>query len=225
MQLDEVVERTFFIRTEQGCGTAAAVQINQADYLLTAKHLVATPSGQIEPNDHVFLYNDQGEKCSTQIALAHIPSGEPNEGGVDVALLKPASPLAIDDVPLVRPAVPLGVGEDLVAVSAENRESFGTAFGLVIRTGKLARLVKREHRIGASGEFLVEMLAYPGFSGSPLLRRSDDGECEIIGVASRWSYRNISALGYSVHTGVIGCFTVEHAFNLTASSVTNRRNR
>ena len=225
MQLDEVVKRTFFLRTEQGRGTAVAVQVNQADYLLTAKHMVVTPSGQIEPNDHVFLYNDQGEKCSMQIALAHIPPGEPDKGGADVALLKPASPLAIDGVPLVRPTVPLGVGEDLVAVSAENWESLGPAFGLIVRTGKLARLVRREHRTGASGEFLVEMLAYPGFSGSPLLRRSDDGDCEIIGVASRWSYRNVSALGYSVHTGVIGCFSVEHAFNLTASSVANRRNR
>ena len=84
----------------------------------------------------------------------------------------------------------------------------------------MAKIVKAEHRGPYTGDFLVDIQAYQGLSGSPIFDWDPEGQVSVVGIAARLSWRSIPAFGTSpVHNGLIGCFHIECAVDLIGSAV------
>ena len=206
-----IIERTFHIKTPNNSGTAFAIEHNERHYLITAKHVIdGAPQGEA-----VHIFSDLG-MMTVSPSKAEVSDGDPDKGAVDVAALQMSRPL-----PLESSAPTLGLSEDLfvpqsVAMpTAEQFSVFGASFIVTTRTGTIAALVKNGQRGPGTGDFLVEMEAYPGFSGSPIVYWDTEKRPRIAGVAARISYRYIPILEFGrVHTGLIGCFHITHALDL-----------
>lgn len=117
--------------------------------------------------------------------------------------------------PFWAPAEDLFVSQDIVMPTAEHYGTFKTSFIVTTRTGTIAAIVKPGHRGPFTGDVLVGIEAYQGFSGSPIVCWGTDGQAKLAGVAARLSWRSIPAFGPgNVHSGFIGCFHIGHALDL-----------
>ena len=206
------MERTLHIRTPANNGTAFAINVGDQQYLITAKHMV----GGILPGETVRVQTKLSVEAMSFAEVA-LGVGDPGEGGVDVAVLRPMKPLSFRSDP---PA--LGRQEDMFVtqnVSMPTAEHFGQFESLgapvvVVRTGTVAAIV--ESRSTHTGDLLVGIGAYPGFSGSPVVYWDRKGRPRIGAVAARWSHRSlVPELGSDrIHSGFIGCFHIGHALDL-----------
>ena len=214
--ITNIIERTLYIKTAFSTGTAFAIDLAGNQYLVTAKHIVISNTDSVLPGETIRLYNDIGQLVVTQVVQNVASPGDPDQGGVDVAVLKLSQLLNFNGKSpnTVRPEE-LFITHRVAMPSAENFIDFGTSFGITTRTGTIAKIGKPGNRGRAAGDFLVEMEAYPGFSGSPIISFDEEGKAAVAGVAARWSWRSIAAFGPArVHTGFIGCFHIQHALQL-----------
>ena len=209
--IESIIERTLYIRTPFEWGTVLAIEYENQQFLVTAKHVV----DKLLPGETISLHSEQGvaEVSPVKIKLS---GGDPDNGDVDVAVLE--MPLKIP----FRGSTPhIGIPEDLfvpqsVAMpTAEYFGTFNTGFVVTTRTGSIAAIVKPEHRGPFTGDLLVGIEAYQGFSGSPIIYWDAEGQAKVAGVAARLSWRTIPAFGpRPVHSGFIGCFHISHVFDL-----------
>ncbi|MYA49132.1 MAG: trypsin-like peptidase domain-containing protein [Chloroflexi bacterium] len=216
-QINRMIERTFHIRTRLLNGTAFAIEQGNHQYLVTAKHIVGANTDQLMPGEAVQLFSDNGQAMSAQVQHLAVSPGDPDSGDVDVAVLELAEPVIFSSE-----ALPIGRQEDIFVTqrvampTAEQWINFGHEFGIPVRCGTIAKIFRPERRGRFTGDFLVEMEAYQGFSGSPIIYWTPEGRASIIGIAARLSWRTIrEAFGPNpVHTGFIGGFYVQHALEL-----------
>ena len=216
-QINSIVERTLHLRTRVLNGTAFAIEQGNHQYWVTAKHVVDTGTGRLNPGETIRLYGDHGQAIHTQVQSIAVSPGNPDVGDVDVAVLELVQPIVFSGG-----ALPIGNQNDLFLTqsiampTAEQWPNFGPAFGIPIRSGTIAKTYQAEQRGPYTGDFLVEMKAYQGFSGSPIIYWTTEGSARIIGVATRLSWRTIpGAFGSNpVHTGFIGAFYIQHALEL-----------
>ena len=216
LNLANVLERTFHIRTSVSNGTALAIEINDLQFLVTAKHLVMSGSDSVLKGETIRLYTDVGQIVVPQVVEIAVGDGDPDQGGVDVAVLKLSQSFNFnsESPTTVRPE-DLFVTQRVAMPSAEHWTAFGISFGITTRTGTIAKIIKPENRGKATGDFLVGMEAYQGFSGSPIICFDEEGKVGFAGVAARLSWRSIQVFGPGpVHTGFIGCFHIQHALTL-----------
>ena len=207
-----IIERTLRITTLNGNATAFAVDIDDRQYLVTAKHV----ADKILVGETVRIQGEPGVAIVSPDGIA-LGDGNADEGGVDVAVLRLNNPIPFQSHPL-----PLGSPEDFfitqdVAIPTTEHfvqfENFRPPL-VVTRTGTVAALV--ESRGMHTGDMLVEIQAYPGFSGSPVVYWDAKERPRVGAVAARWSYRApLSELGpNSIHSGFIGCFHIHHVSDL-----------
>lgn len=211
-----MIERTFHIRTSFNSGSAFAIEYNNQQYLVTAKHVVDVDFDRLVGGETIRLYNDEGQMLLAQVQRVTANPGKPDMGEIDVAVLELA-----DRIDFNSQALPVGRPEDMfvtqqvVMPSAELWVGFNGAFGMVTRTGTIAKIYQPQHRGIHTGDLLVAMEAYQGFSGSPIIYWNQKREAKIIAIAARLSWQTVPAFGTSpIHTGFIGCFYIQHALNL-----------
>ena len=219
LDMANILERTFHIRTSVDSGTALGIEFDEKQYLVTAKHLIESGSNRVLPGGTIHLYTDKGLLLTEQVLHTAASPGNPEEGGVDVAVLRLRAQVTFSsESPTVGKPEDLFVTQTVAMPSAENFSDFGISFGIITRTGTIAKLVRAENRGPYSGDFLVGMEAYPGFSGSPIICCDEEGDVSVVGVAARWSGRPLQKFGSGlVHTGLIGCFHMQHALKLMQS--------
>ena len=82
---------------------------------------------------------------------------------------------------------------------------------IVARTGTIAAIV--ESRGVHTGDLMVGIEAYPGFSGSPVVYWDAGGLPRIGAIAARWTHHTAPNIG-AVHSGFLGCFHIKHATEL-----------
>ena len=206
-----VIERTFHIRTPNNSGTAFAIEHDERQYMITAKHVIdGTPQGEA-----VYIFSDLGP-IAVSPSKTEVSDGDPDKGAVDVAALKLPRPLSLQSsTPTLGDPEDLFVPQVVAMPTAEHVSMFGASFIVTTRTGTVAAVVKNGQRGPSTGDFLVEMEAYPGFSGSPIVYWDADKRPRVAGVAARISYRYIPQFEFGrVHTGLIGCFHIAHAMEL-----------
>ena len=213
-EIANMVQRTFYIRRSFASGTAFAIEQDQHQYLVTAKHVVVTAQDTIHQGETIRLYSDGGQLMVFSVVSMAACDGDPDSGGIDVAVLELS-----DSIPFTGSSPDTGCPEDLHVVqniimpTAEFSTAFGPAFGIGVRTGSVAKMIVRpESRSAHTGDYLVMAEAYPGFSGSPVLSLDEEGKVSLVGIAARFSWRNIPAFNNApVHTGLIGCFHIAYA--------------
>ena len=207
-----IIERTVGIRTSANVGTAFVIEYSDQQYLVTAKHVV----NDLLPGETIRLFLEQGMEVRP-IGRIEVSRGDPDSGDVDVAVLQLDQLLPFQDNP---PALgrleELFVPQPVAMPTAEHWVGFGTGFVITTRTGSIGKIVKPEHRTNHTGDFLAEIKAYPGFSGSPIVCWDEGGQARLAGVATRFSWLTVQQLG-PVHSGYIGCFHIQHAVDLIGS--------
>ena len=213
-EIANMVQRTFFIRYLSSIGTAFAIEEDEHQYLVTAKHMVVTGNDRIQQGETVRLYGDDGQPMVFPVEGVAACDGDPDHGGIDVAVLELSSRIPVTGgSPNTGRPEDLHVAQNIIMPTAEFSAALGPAFGIAVRTGSVAKMIVRpESRSAHTGDFLVTAEAYPGFSGSPILSVEEEGKVSLVGIAARFSWRNIPAFNNApVHTGLIGCFHIVHA--------------
>lgn len=209
--IENVVERTVYIQTPSEFGTAFAIETDDNQYLVTAKHVVDS----VLPGETVRVHSDQGVMVVAPVHI-RVSDGDPDTGDVDVAVLQMPRPLPFQsNPPNFGSPEDLFVPQSVAMPTTEYYSTFGTRFMVTTRTGTIAAIVKPDHRGPFTGDLLVAIEAYQGFSGSPVIYWDMEGQPRLAGVAARLSWRTIPTFGPGpVHSGLIGCFHISHALDL-----------
>ena len=223
--ISSVIERTFHLRSSAGTGTAFVIEFNGEQFLVTARHNVTKTANfseldDVRPRQIIRLYFDESREGVGEIIAPveqiAVGCGDPDNGGVDVAVLKLSEGLEFDsESPALGRPEDLFVTQHVAMSTTEFWLAFGTGFVIVTRTGTIAKIVKPGHRTSLTGDLLVEIEAYPGFSGSPIMYWDEKRQARPAGVAARFSWRTMQTFGPNpVHSGFIGCFRIQHALDL-----------
>ena len=214
--LEDIISRAFHIRTTVDNGTGVFIELDNRQYLVTAKHLVANATNEVLRGETIRAHGNDGQLTVVKVENTAFTSDDPDQGGTDVAVLEVAQPLRFDsDSPAIGIRDELSVLQPVAMLSAEHYAGFGPAFGIVTRSGNVAKIVKLGMRSKFTGDFLADITAYPGFSGSPIVSWNEEGKIILTGVAARFSWRSVPQLGINqAHTGFIGCFHFQHAIDL-----------
>ena len=214
--IENIIERTFYIRTSFESGTALVIEFDKHQYLITAKHVVIAKSGRIVPGDTIQIYPDSGRGMEVPVKAIATNPEDPDKGGIDVAVLELSQTIDFDgESPVVGCPDDLFITQNMAMPSTEHFAEFGTSFGVTTRSGTIAKIVSPDNRGPYSGDFLIGIEAYPGFSGSPIICWDSDGQTVLVGVAARYSWRKYTTFGsVPIHSGFIGCFHIQHAFDL-----------
>ena len=86
-EIANMVQRTFFIRYFSSIGTAFVIEEDEHQYLVTAKHMVVTGNDRIQQGETVRLYGDDGQAMVLPVESVAACDGDPDHGGIDVAVL------------------------------------------------------------------------------------------------------------------------------------------
>ena len=215
--IDNLVRRTFYLYTSisGSNGTIFAIEVERQQFWITAKHLVQ----HLLEGETVRLLDNEGVVHISSIQGLAVSEGNPDEDGADMAVLKLSPRINLPlPVPLLGNKDDLFLTQRIAMISGENWPDYGATLGTVVRSGSIAKLVPEGQRNSASGEFVVDVQAYPGFSGSPIIYWDSSGQARIAGVAARFTRRVHNMFGtHSLHTGLIGCYHIADALNLISS--------
>jgi hypothetical protein len=170
-----VLLRTFLIEVGQEAGTGFTIDIDGRQYLITAKHMVAGDSAEV--NVRIKTKAGWGEEDMRVLRC---------DDPVDVAVLVPRHQLTVT-YPLLADTRGLILGQDAFYFGfprgvdyAVTYENMPTVFGLVRR----ATIAQLSGPIGKSAQkILLDGFNNKGFSGSPLVFQNN-GEWKVAGVIS-----------------------------------------
>ena len=214
--IGNVIERTVHIRTSIDSGTSFAIEHEDHQYLVTAKHVISNGIDGVRPEETIRLYTDDRRMMVASVQRPAASGDEPNSGGVDVAVLELSQRISFaGNSPAIGRPEDLFVTQNISMASTEHLIAFGTDFGITTRTGTIAKIVNPNNRGAFTGDFLVDIEAYHGFSGSPVIYCDSEGQARLVGVAARMSWRTIPTFGAApVPSGLIGCLHIQRAIGL-----------
>lgn len=209
--IENIIERTLYIRTPFEWGTVLAIEYENQQFLVTAKHVV----DKLLPGETIRLHSENGAAVVSPGKIK-LSGGDPDKGDVDVAVLEMPRKFPFrGSTPHIGSPEDLFVPQSVAMPTAEHFGTFNAGFVVTTRTGTIAAIVKPEHRGPFTGDLLVGIEAYQGFSGSPIIYWDAEGQAKVAGVAARLSWRTIPAFGPEpVHSGLIGCFHISHVLDL-----------
>ena len=209
--IEGIIERTLYIQTLSESGTTFAINYDDQQYLITAKHVV----DKVLPGETVRIHSDYGVAVVSPVKI-EVSDGDPDKGDVDVAVLQMPRSLPLQSsTPTLGCPEDLFVSQSVAMPTAEYYGTFRTGFVVTTRTGTTAAIVKPEHRSPFTGDLLVGIEAYQGFSGSPVIYWDAEGQARLAGIAARLSWRKTPVFGPEhIHSGLIGCFHIGHALDL-----------
>ena len=212
-----VFRRTFFIKFGNSKGTAFAIDIENRQYLITARHVVEG----VNDKDKIEIYH---EKTWKPISIVVVGMGKAEKLDTDIAVLA-------TDVKLA-PSHPLPATADEL-VFGQRVYFLGFPFGLhtttKISNGYPIPIVKgalmsgTEEDNGTRGVvFLLDGHNNPGFSGGPVVFKSAEKhelEFKVLGVVSGFRTENIpitfmgkkTELASKANTGIIVCPSIKQA--------------
>ena len=217
-QIRDVIERTLYIQTSVLSGTAVAVDAGSRQFLVTAKHVVEQPDRSIAPDEQIVIGHDAGIAHATSLKAVSTSCGDPDSGDVDIAVLELHQKLSFSALsPTLANRGDVYLLQTVCMPTAELWLNFGPQFGMPVRTGNIAR-VQPDDRGPYTGDFLISIVAYPGFSGSPIVCWDEGRTPQLAGIAARYSWHESPEFGPGrFSTGVLGCFFIDHAVDLIRS--------
>lgn len=207
-----VISRTFHIKFASGIGTCFTIDIDNKQYIVTAKHVVET----FKDGDTIeILFNGNWNKLNTRL-IGHSKVS-------DVSVL--AIDLTIGGHPLPATADGLAYGQDLYFL--------GFPYGLKSEIGSLNRdfplpLVKKgifsAMFFDQPGKyFLIDGHNNPGFSGGPVVfKKNNSNDFNVCGIISSYRYQledtfvndKPTPIQIKSNTGIIISYSIENALDL-----------
>ena len=212
--IEDAIARTFRVKTCIDSATAFVIERGNRQFLITAGHLMRDAVREVMQGETVRITREgHSDEELVRVRNIAIKTLDDQGQGVDVAVLETEDRIHIDNNEL-----PTGHREELtpiqpvVMVSADLWER---GMGIVARRGAVVKTVATPN--GLTGDLLVNVHAFRGFSGSPVLCMNSNGRLAIVGIAARWSsaYFNFGEGGtIPVLTEMVGCYHVKHAVDL-----------
>jgi S1-C subfamily serine protease len=209
-----VIHRVFRIRVDGAEGTAFTIEIDNREYLVTAKHVAESVTGEHE----IELFSHGGWTNLRVEPVGHAA------GDSDISVLAARVQLTAGDLPL--PATSIGViyGQDVYFL--------GFPYGFLGRytfepSGYPLPFVKRATVSMLDGPlFLLDGHNNPGFSGGPVVfRKPGEQELNVAAVVSGFHYvdepiysgSGPTPLTYQYNTGIIVTHSIDAALDLIAA--------
>ena len=209
-----VLTRVFFIRAER-YGSAFTIDHGGKQYLVTARHLL----GRVEDIDAIFVFHDREWK-SLPVQVVGVRRDEP-----DIAVL--SAPVRLSPpFPLEATSARLILGQDVYFAGypykmwVDGGDAMGGRPVPFVKKGSVSNLeLSPELAV-----FWIDALNNEGFSGGPLLYRTEaGGELKAAGVVSRFKTEHECVLGFDgeptgdtveYNTGFLVAYGVRHALEL-----------
>jgi S1-C subfamily serine protease len=179
MPVANILQGTFRIQYNNSTGTAFVVDVDDYQYLITARHVV---SGFNNETDSIFIYND-GKWVELPATVIF-----PEDQSIDIAVLATNQSLSIIP-PLPTTSDGSYIGSDVFFVGFP----YGLSSEFLSHTGFPIPLVKKGLISGFGHQvkhFLLDGHNNPGFSGGPILfsKSQNMKEFQIIGVISGYRF-------------------------------------
>ena len=210
-----ILQRTFRISHGDKEGTCFTVDVDDRQYLVTAKHIVQSIGGPCV----VKIFHDRTWKDLHAELVGH------GAGSIDITVLAPVSQLSPTH-PLHTTPAGLALSQDVFFL--------GFPYGLANEMGKLNNdfplpLVKKgivsAMQFGDVKTLLLDGHNNPGFSGGPVVYQSTtdrEGSMTVVGVVSGYlktsepvyNASNEATLSYDYNTGIVAAHFIDHATDL-----------
>ncbi len=210
-----VIERVIFIKYSDNCGTGFTIEVNNKQYIITAKHVVEG----IKQNDSIFLFHDNQWK---KIEVKNIKFKNPK---VDAIVLIPA----INVTPITKlefTSNNIVFGQDVYFL--------GFPFGLRTEVGSLNNdfpmpFVKKgicsniDNKNPEITGIWIDGYSNPGFSGGPIVFRDISTEnIKIAGVLIGYLSETIDVIDekdgteshVKINSGLIYCINIDAIIKL-----------
>jgi S1-C subfamily serine protease len=216
---NNVIQRTFHIRINDSIGTCFTIDVDEKQYLVTAKHVVAAITG----SQQISIFHDNRWKNIDVTLIGH------GEGEVDISVLTTNIRLS-PEVPLPPSLAGIIYGQDVYFL--------GFPYGM---TGEIGQK-NRDFPLPFVKKAIVSCLYTtpnqarllfldghnnPGFSGGPVIfKEPNSNQFKVAGVISGYRY-NVEPiyqgtqqlpLAYRYNTGIIISYGINHAVDLIKSN-------
>ena len=219
MITSNVIQRTFYIRLDGSEGTCFTIDVDNKQYLVTARHLVATITG----TQKVSIFHE-GQWEDIDVSLV----GHCNEE-IDISVLVTDVRLS-PDFPLLPTMADIIYGQDVFFL--------GFPYGMMGEIGQMNRnfplpfvkkaIVSCLPTPTDAQPLFLDGHNNPGFSGGPVIfkEQKNSNEFKVAGVIS--GYRRVEEpiyqgtqelpLTYGQNTGIIISYGIKHAVDLIESN-------
>ena len=214
-----VIQRTFHIRLGNSIGTCFAIDVDNKQYLVTAKHVVASITG----TQKVSIFHENQWKNIDVTLVGHC------NGEIDISVLVTNVRLS-PNFPLPPTMAGIIYGQDVFFL--------GFPYGMTGEIGQMNRdfplpfvkkaIVSCLHTTPTDAQLLfLDGHNNPGFSGGPVIfKEQNSNEFKVAGVISGYRYNEEPIyqgtqelpLAYRYNTGIIISYGIKHAVDLIESN-------
>jgi hypothetical protein len=215
MILTNILYRTYFIKAAQ-YGTAFAIEVEGAEYLVTAKHLLDENAPEFE----LQIFHDRKWLRGRASVIGH------GKGEIDISVLRVDSRLAPPDFDVTPSMGELALGQDVFFLGFPYKMwgDVGTFMGGLpcpfAKKGTLSLINMEKPQV-----LYVDAINNEGFSGAPLFfyPMTNPKELRIAGVVSKFltqdepvldEQRNPTKLTVTYNTGFLVAYSINHALEL-----------
>jgi len=216
MITSNVIQRTFFIKCGTETGTGFALDINNKQYLITAKHLIKGLDGI----STIQIFHEESWKDIQILVVGHC------EGDIDISVIKVGYQLTDPDLTLNATSKGMIYGQDAYFL--------GFPYGLKVKIGEMNRgfplpFVKK-CSISCMGTikgniYVIYLDGHnnPGFSGGPVVyKKQNENDFIVTSVISGYMQVNEPIYEgdksadqfYKYNTGIIVSYGIEHALEI-----------
>jgi S1-C subfamily serine protease len=205
------IHRTFRIKSGNSVGTGFTMDVDNKQYLVTAKHVVQA----FGSTAGLEIFGDKKWLPVPATLVAHCP------GDVDISILSPAQPLSPPNLPITASSDGLTYGQDVYFLGFPYGVLSQVIFG---EAGHPLPLVKKAVFSSFAGNiYLLDGHNNPGFSGSPVIFSQGGGPPTRVGaVISGYRFspepvfleQAATTLTYRENTGIIISYKIELALEL-----------
>ena len=208
---NNILQRTFCIRCDQSQGTCFTIEVDDRQYLVTARHVASSIDGL----GAVQILHDSSWKPLQVSLVGH------GSGTADLTVSAPSIQLS-SSYPLLVEGVSVNIGQDV--------RFLGFPYGMGSEMGDLNRdfpipLVKQGIMSGVDPEKNLWLDGHnnPGFSGGPVVCENGQGkEIAVIGIISGYHNEPKSIyledsktpFRYYDNTGIVIAVSIRHALDL-----------
>ncbi len=210
------LQRTFRLSYGGSCGTCFTVDVDNRQYVITARHVLPGIAGNVSVN----IWHERAWKPLQCDVVGIAP------GSIDIVVLAPPFPIS--------PSLRLTPGTDEMYLS-QDAYFLGFPFGLHSEVGAINSdlpipLVKKacvsmfSFATGTEKYILLDGHNNPGFSGGPVIytRPGDIHDVRVAGVISSYRFEwdkvylggKETPLSIQYNTGIIVAYSIAHALEL-----------
>lgn len=211
MVTSNVIQRTFRIKVHDSCGTGFTIDVDNKQYIVTAKHIVSMLEGRAD----IEIFHDNMWKKIQVTVVGHC------DGDIDISVLTTNKQISPKH-PLEASSAGMVYGQDVYFLGFPYQ---GYSMGQMNRDFPIPFVKKAiVSCFGVeNGIYYLDGHNIPGFSGGPVIfKRNNSREYQVCSIISGYKYAKAPVfyndeathLESRVNTGIIVTYGIKHAIDL-----------